>query len=377
MIAQEEVPNEPGKETQIQPEEELQEVNLGAELGSHKPVFVNSQLAAQEKGPLVALLKEYTDVFAWSYDKMPVDDLQNPRIYIVWTMNMNTHIYLEFVVSFKISSKTEGVTSCQVQEYAEYVDVVQPLQVAVYEMKLGSSLVLASVFQKDLLSMVELDDMDLIMGTIYSFMIFPRGFPSKLISVNLGSTQLRLLSYDIDVPTIFSAADMTLLEKLVTFSNGVAVEKVSVKHLKASLHQNVIVRVAHHVANAQLVDKDSFKHLHVSLNIILNFGDALLQDLLVMYRTVRFGISAEDQVDDGTRDRSEDANGTGFGISAEDQVDDGTRDRSEDANGTGMGEGAGMNDVSDQITDEDQLIWALDKVKSKMPQMKSPSILVP
>lgn len=37
-----------------------------------------------------------------------VDDLQNPRIYIVWTMNMNTHIYPEFVVSFKISSKTEG-----------------------------------------------------------------------------------------------------------------------------------------------------------------------------------------------------------------------------------------------------------------------------
>ena len=53
----------------------------------------------------------------------------------------------------------------------------------------------------------------------------------------------------------------------------------------------------------------------------------------------------------------------GFGISAEDQVDDGTRDRSEDANGTRMGEGAGMNDVSDQITDEDQLIGALDKVQ--------------
>ncbi|KAK7854440.1 midasin [Quercus suber] len=138
-------------------------------------------------------------------------------------------------------------------------------------------------------------------------------------------------------------------------------EQVSVMHLKASLHQNVIVRVAHHVANAQLMDKDSFKHLHVSLNIILNFGDALLQDLLVMYRTVSMVTHVLAR----------------FGISAEDQVDDGTRDRSEDANGTGMGEGAGMNDVSDQITDEDQLIWALDKVKSKMPQMKSPSILVP
>lgn len=37
-----------------------------------------------------------------------VDDLQNPSIYIVWTMNMNTHIYPEFVVSFKISSNIEG-----------------------------------------------------------------------------------------------------------------------------------------------------------------------------------------------------------------------------------------------------------------------------
>ncbi|KAG2676696.1 hypothetical protein I3843_12G067400 [Carya illinoinensis] len=38
-----------------------------------------------------------------------VDDLQNPRFYIIWTMNMNTHIYPEFVVKFKISSKAEGL----------------------------------------------------------------------------------------------------------------------------------------------------------------------------------------------------------------------------------------------------------------------------
>lgn len=37
-----------------------------------------------------------------------VDDLQNPRHYIVWNMNMNTHIFPEFVVSFKFSSNVEG-----------------------------------------------------------------------------------------------------------------------------------------------------------------------------------------------------------------------------------------------------------------------------
>lgn len=42
-----------------------------------------------------------------------VDDLHNPRHYIIWNMNMNTHIYPEFVVSFKVSSSSsaEGDTS--------------------------------------------------------------------------------------------------------------------------------------------------------------------------------------------------------------------------------------------------------------------------
>ena len=75
MVAQEEVPEEPAKETQIQPEEELQEINLGAELESQKPVFISSQLTVQENEQLVTVLKEYMDVFAWTYDEMPGLDL--------------------------------------------------------------------------------------------------------------------------------------------------------------------------------------------------------------------------------------------------------------------------------------------------------------
>lgn len=37
-----------------------------------------------------------------------VDDIESPRYYIVWNMNVNTHIYPEFVVSFKVSSNAEG-----------------------------------------------------------------------------------------------------------------------------------------------------------------------------------------------------------------------------------------------------------------------------
>ena len=38
MVAQEEVTTELVKKTQIQPEEELKEINLGAELRSQKPI---------------------------------------------------------------------------------------------------------------------------------------------------------------------------------------------------------------------------------------------------------------------------------------------------------------------------------------------------
>ena len=71
MMAQEEILEDPVKEAQIQPEEELGEINLGTKLGSQKPVFISSQLTAQEKEQLVALLKKYVDVFAWTYDEMP------------------------------------------------------------------------------------------------------------------------------------------------------------------------------------------------------------------------------------------------------------------------------------------------------------------
>ncbi|XP_021715886.1 inactive poly [ADP-ribose] polymerase RCD1-like isoform X1 [Chenopodium quinoa] len=37
-----------------------------------------------------------------------VDDPENPRHYIVWSMNINTHIYPEYVVSFKVPANNKG-----------------------------------------------------------------------------------------------------------------------------------------------------------------------------------------------------------------------------------------------------------------------------
>jgi hypothetical protein len=37
-----------------------------------------------------------------------VDDLKTPQHYIVWDMNLNSHVYSEFVVTIKLPSKTKG-----------------------------------------------------------------------------------------------------------------------------------------------------------------------------------------------------------------------------------------------------------------------------
>ena len=53
-------------------------------MGSQKLDFISSQLTIQEKEQLVTLLKEYRNVFAWTYDEMPGLD---PRL-VVHALNV-------------------------------------------------------------------------------------------------------------------------------------------------------------------------------------------------------------------------------------------------------------------------------------------------
>ena len=89
-MAQEEILQDPIKEAQIQPKEEFEELNLGVKLGSQNPIFINSQLIAQEKEQLVALLKKYVDVFACTYDEMPGLD---PRL-VAHSLNVDPGVKL-------------------------------------------------------------------------------------------------------------------------------------------------------------------------------------------------------------------------------------------------------------------------------------------
>ena len=88
MMVQEEIPKGPNKEAQFQHVKELEEVNLGAGRGSLKPIFISSQMTAQEKEQLVARLRKYVDVFAWTYDKMTGLDLG----LVVHSLNMDPRV---------------------------------------------------------------------------------------------------------------------------------------------------------------------------------------------------------------------------------------------------------------------------------------------
>ncbi|KAL7162677.1 hypothetical protein ACSBR2_043041 [Camellia fascicularis] len=144
-------------------------------------------------------------------------------------------------------------------EYSAYVDIIQPVQVAIYEMKLGLSLVLSSAIQKKILDTVGQDDMDIVLETIYSFMRFPRGFASDAVSVRINCGLAKFPSCDIDFPMNTKAMDMNLLESLVTSTRDVNSDKmVSDLQLKASIHHNILLRVAHSIAEAQLMDNASF-----------------------------------------------------------------------------------------------------------------------
>src|SRR4051812_22052416 len=49
----------------------LLQVNMGDEINP-KPIYISDTLSQEEKADLIALIKEYVDVFAWHNEDMPV-----------------------------------------------------------------------------------------------------------------------------------------------------------------------------------------------------------------------------------------------------------------------------------------------------------------
>ncbi|XP_010528473.1 PREDICTED: midasin [Tarenaya hassleriana] len=146
-------------------------------------------------------------------------------------------------------------------EYSEYIDITQPVQVAVYEMKLGLALIVSGAFLENILNKVGIDKADSVMETIYALMRFPRGC-SSAPSINHGSSPLLHLSHGADSRATSLGLDVSVLQKLISVSNTEEAGKVSQLQLKAVLYKDLHFRISQFIANAKIMDKDSFELLH-------------------------------------------------------------------------------------------------------------------
>lgn len=101
-------------------------------------------------------------------------------------------------------------------EYSEYVDIIQPVQIALYEMKLGLSLVLSSSLRDQFLNRVGKKNIDVVSGALYSFIRFPRGIARKDVSYLEDDFNAKLSYFDNAFPTYIGEDDMNIVETLVT-----------------------------------------------------------------------------------------------------------------------------------------------------------------
>ncbi|GMH22037.1 hypothetical protein Nepgr_023880 [Nepenthes gracilis] len=143
-------------------------------------------------------------------------------------------------------------------EYTAYSDIVQPIQVAVYEMKLGLSLLVSSVLQKDFLDRVQERHINPIQDAIYSLMRFPDGCTLRA-SVEAYLVKPEDPMYTVHFGRIIWADIIGLLEKLITFTKDVdSVREVLPSHLKASLYQSILTHVVNCVSTVRLLENSSF-----------------------------------------------------------------------------------------------------------------------
>ncbi|XP_021720497.1 midasin-like [Chenopodium quinoa] len=158
------------------------------------------------------------------------------------------------------ASNWQATASCFIdrlsEEYDSYVDIIQPIQVAIYEMKLGLALLLSSTLQTDFLGRMQEIKIDPILDAIYSIMRFPHGHPfERQVQINYGTPEFPFYSVDFSACTRMEKVD--LLKKVIksTERDG---GKVTSFRLEASLLDNMLGHVVKLVSSTKILDAASF-----------------------------------------------------------------------------------------------------------------------
>ncbi|KAJ1295332.1 hypothetical protein BS78_01G216000 [Paspalum vaginatum] len=156
------------------------------------------------------------------------------------------------------------------EDYGEYVDLIQPIQVAVYEMKLGLSIALSGSLQREYLKKIDEDDIERVLGAIYAFMQFPSGYITKRIVTDAADLTKHAISDQLGTLYIGSE-DVDILKKLAAVSSQLNAGEVSDKvksqaEMLVSIHHVSLVRTTDCVNCSLIMDRSSYLSLKATFD---------------------------------------------------------------------------------------------------------------
>uniref|UniRef100_A0ACD5ZCK1 Uncharacterized protein n=1 Tax=Avena sativa TaxID=4498 RepID=A0ACD5ZCK1_AVESA len=165
------------------------------------------------------------------------------------------------------------------EEYGEYVDLIQPVQVSVYEMKLGLAIALSGSLEREYLKKVKEDDIERVLDAVFTFMQFPNGSVAGMALV--GVPGLTNYSMGDHLETQYSEfGDVHMMEKLSRVSSQLNVGEVADKvrshsQMLVSFHHVSLVRTTRRICHSLVMDKTSY----LSLKEIFDYFKSMWIDM--------------------------------------------------------------------------------------------------
>uniref|UniRef100_A0A0D9XKA7 Midasin n=1 Tax=Leersia perrieri TaxID=77586 RepID=A0A0D9XKA7_9ORYZ len=147
-------------------------------------------------------------------------------------------------------------------EYGEYVDLIKPIQVAVYEMKLGLAIALSGYLEREYLKKIKEDDIEQALGAVFALMQFPSVSVTANVSVDM--PDLTKYGSDDQLGIRYSEAnDLAMLKKLAAVSSQLNAGEVADKlrshsQMLVSIHHISLVRTTYRVCYSLILDNTSY-----------------------------------------------------------------------------------------------------------------------
>lgn len=159
----------------------------------------------------------------------------------------------------------QEISSCFIlrlsEEYAPYQDFVQPIQLAIYELKFGMSLAVTAFHQKRFCSRVGVNNMDSIVEVLCLLMGFPSGF-TMLPSLTSSNNKEPKIEYTSDCGQAWMLDEEVLRCLSAIMISGGADKEVVVLQLKVTVLRICLLRTGSSILQSLVMNGSSMQLLN-------------------------------------------------------------------------------------------------------------------